>query len=239
MPEEYLFISDCHLDSSRPEVMGELVEFIDNRASGASHLFILGDLFEVWLGDDDPADGLQEVIDSLTRHARQARVYFLAGNRDFLLGATFAAKTGIELVQEPHFLQLAEHRVALIHGDTLCTDDHDYQAFREQVRDPEWQTGFLAKPLAERQAIAAQLRDQSADAMVDKSMEIMDVNAVAVDECFRRHRVDILIHGHTHRPAVHRYAGGHTRYVLGDWHPRASYLCWRPDSGFELVDPRV
>lgn len=239
MSEEYLFISDCHLDASRPQVIHELVEFINGRADSASHLFIQGDLFEVWLGDDDPADGLQAVIDSLTRRARQAQVYFLAGNRDFLLGAEFAANTGIELIREPHFLQLAEHRVALIHGDTLCTDDEDYQAFRSLVRDAAWQADFLTKPLVERQTIAARLRDQSADAMAGKSVEIMDVNADAVDDFFRRHRVDTVIHGHTHRPAVHRYPGGLTRYVLGDWNPRASYLCWRPGSGFELADPRV
>ena len=239
MSEEYLFISDCHLHAGHPEVIHELVEFLDGRAASASQLYILGDLFEVWLGDDDPAPGLERLIDSLARRATTARVYFLAGNRDFLLGEAFAARAGFELLEEPQYLELGGSRVVLIHGDTLCTDDHDYQAFRAMVRNPEWQAGFLEKPLAERQAIAARLRDESADAMADKTMEIMDVNARAVEDCFRQHQAEILIHGHTHRPAVHSYSGGLTRYVLGDWNPQPSYLSWRPQSGFELVDHRV
>lgn len=239
MSEEYLFISDCHLDAGRPEVIRELVGFLDVRAASAGQLYILGDLFEVWLGDDDPAPGLQPVIDSLARRAQSARVHFLAGNRDFLVGAGFAARLGIELLREPQYLRLGDHAVVLLHGDTLCTDDHDYQAFRALVRSEAWQAEFLGKPLSERQAIAARLREQSADAMAGKTMEIMDVNADAVDDCFRQHRVDTVIHGHTHRPAVHRYAGNRTRYVLGDWNPSASYLRWQAESGFELLDPRV
>ena len=239
MSEETLFISDCHLDPGRPEVVRELIDFLDDRAGGAARLYILGDLFEVWLGDDDPARGLQAVIESLQRRAQTSALYFLGGNRDFLLGQTFAARVGLELLSEPEYLELGEHRVVLVHGDTLCTDDHDYQAFRQMVRNPQWQHAFLHKPLAERQAIAARLRGDSADAMAAKSMNIMDVNAAAVQACFLEHRVDTIIHGHTHRPAVHRYADGLTRYVLGDWNPRASYLSWRPEHGFELVDSRV
>ena len=163
----------------------------------------------------------------------------MAGNRDFLLGEDFAARTGIRLLEEPERLQLGSHRTLLIHGDTLCTDDHDYQQFRKLVRSSDWQADFLARPLAERRRIAAQLRNDSADAMAQKTADIMDVNANAVEACFRDNAVDTIIHGHTHRPAVHRYPADLTRYVLGDWNPGPSYLAWHPEKGFELQDPRV
>jgi len=239
MTEEYLFISDCHLDSARPEISVAVTRFLNERAVGASRLYILGDLFEVWLGDDDPAVEHQPVIDSLQRLARDVPVFFLAGNRDFLLGDAFAARTGINLLDEPQLLQLKQHRVVLIHGDTLCTDDHDYQQFRSQVRTSEWKAGFLGKPFSERQGIATRLRSESIDAMAQKSPDIMDVNPDAVRECFRQNRVDTIIHGHTHRPAVHRYDSALTRYVLGDWNPGPSYLSWDAQQGFRLSDSRV
>lgn len=239
MPGEYLFASDCHLDDGRPEVGRALGNFLEHRAPKADCLYILGDLFEVWLGDDDPAESQGPVIDSLTRLAQKIPVYFLAGNRDFLLGEDFAARVGIRLLDEPELLQLGEHRTLLIHGDTLCTDDYDYQQFRRLVRSPDWQAEFLARPLVERRRIAAQLRSDSADAMAQKAEEIMDVNARAVESCFREHAVDTIIHGHTHRPAVHRYSAGLTRYVLGDWNPGPSFLSWSPENGFDLQDSRV
>ncbi len=239
MTAESLFISDCHLDPARPEVGAALTAFLETRARGAGRLFILGDLFEVWLGDDDDAHGLDDVIASLERLAAVLPVYFLAGNRDFLLGAGFAAGVGIELLREPHRIDLGPHRVLLIHGDTLCTDDHDYQEFRAQVRTAEWQARFLGQPLAERRRIAQRLRSDSVDAMTQKTAEIMDVNPVEVQACFDRNAVDTIIHGHTHRPALHRYAGNRQRIVLGDWNPGPSFISWRDDRGFELVDPRV
>ncbi len=239
MNDEYLFISDCHLDPNRPQVAAALLRFLQERAATASHLYILGDLFEVWLGDDDPALEHQPVVDALQRLAAAIPVYFMAGNRDFLLGRDFAARIGISLLEEPQFLQLGKRRILLIHGDTLCTDDHDYQRFRDMVRSAAWQSEFLAQPLAERQRIAAGLRSDSANAMAQKSAEIMDVNQQAVRDCFDQNQVDTIIHGHTHRPAVHRYGTELQRLVLGDWNPGPSYLSWDQQQDFRLVDPRV
>ena len=239
MAGEILFISDCHLDPEQPQVEARLIDFLDHRASDAGSLYILGDLFEVWLGDDDSAAAGKPVLDSLHRLSRRVALYFIAGNRDFLLGRAFADSVGLTLLQEPQRLTLGTRETVLIHGDTLCTDDVDYQRFRAMVRSPEWQAEFLARPLAERRRIAAQLRSDSVDAMAHKSAAIMDTNDAAVADCFREQRVDTIIHGHTHRPAVHRYADGLLRYVLGDWNPGPSYLSWSAAQGFRLVDPRV
>ena len=239
MNQEYLFISDCHLDQSRPEVTAALVEFLDKRAPGARYLYILGDFFEVWLGDDTPIPEFQIVISSLQQLAPDTEIFFMGGNRDFLLGDEFARKVNFKLLEEPHIVQLGDKRVALIHGDTLCTDDHDYQAFRAFVRDPYRQSVFLAKPLQERLQIARQLRSDSSDAMTQKALEIMDVNAQAVQDCFDQNQVDTIIHGHTHRPALHQYDSNLTRIVLGDWGRESSYLSWTLQQGFSLVDPRV
>ena len=239
MADEYLFISDCHLEPGRPQVSTQLIHFLRQRAADAERLYILGDLFEVWLGDDDKDAAAQPVVDALRWLAQRVPVYFMAGNRDFLVGSDFAESVGIRLLQEPERLQLGEQTVVLIHGDTLCTDDHDYQRFRSLVRSPEWQAEFLGKPLLERKRIAAQLRSDSNAAMAQKSATIMDVNAAAVAECFRSQRVDTIVHGHTHRPAVHKYQGRQTRYVLGDWNPDPSYLSWDSARGFRLVDSRV
>ena len=239
MPGEYLFISDCHLDPGRPQVAAALTGFLEQRAADADRLYILGDLFEVWLGDDDPEATRGPVADALEQLARRIPVYFMAGNRDFLLGEDFASRVGLRLLDEPQTLELGRRRVLLIHGDTLCTDDHDYQKFRGLVRDPAWQTEFLARPLAERRAIAARLRGESAAAMAEKSYEIMDVNETAVNACFADNAVDTIIHGHTHRPARHDHGVGLTRYVLGDWNPGPSFLSWSPAGGFDLQDPRA
>ena len=239
MSEELLFISDCHLDPQRPEISSALCEFLQTRAAEARRLYILGDLFEVWLGDDDPAEGHQQVIETLHQRARSCEVYFIAGNRDFLLGEAFAARVGMTLLAEPQILQLGQARVALMHGDTLCTDDHDYQNFRTMVRNPAWISAILAKPLVERQQLAAKLRDDSKAAMNQKASEIMDVNNAAVSQCFVDNDVDVIIHGHTHRPATHHYDANLKRIVLGDWGREPSYLSWTPEQGFRLTDPRV
>lgn len=239
MSDEYLFISDCHVDSGKPEITSNLLDFLQNRAKHARFLYILGDLFEAWLGDDEHNPGNEAIIACLQTLAENTEVYFLAGNRDFLLGDEAATEIGFTRISDPTILQLGDHRVALLHGDTLCTDDKDYQRFRCMVRDLEWQAQFLQKPLAERQAIAAALRARSIEAMTEKSFEIMDVNHDAVKNCFAESAADFIIHGHTHRPAIHRYAGHHIRYVLGDWNPLPSYLSWNSAHGFKLVDPRV
>jgi UDP-2,3-diacylglucosamine hydrolase len=239
MSDETLFISDCHLEASRPEVTTALIDFLDKRARTARFLYILGDLFEVWLGDDNPAPEHQPLLASLQQLARNTDIFFMAGNRDFLLGETFASAANITLLKEPQMLQLDQTRVVLLHGDTLCTDDHDYQAFRLMVREPAWQSDFLSRPLAERLQIASQLRSDSIAAMTQKTFEIMDVNPQAVRNCFRENQADLIIHGHTHRPAVHHYETNQTRIVLGDWGQQASYLSWSPGQGFRLNDPRV
>jgi UDP-2,3-diacylglucosamine hydrolase len=239
MTDEYLFISDCHLDPGRPQTSQVFINFLQTRAAAARRLYILGDLFEVWLGDDDPAEGLLEVITALQQLSKSCDVFFMAGNRDFLLGEAFADRIGMTLLEEPLLLRLGQHQVALMHGDILCTNDHDYQAFRATVRDHRWKADFLAKPLVERQQIAAQMRTDSSAAMRNKASEIMDVNATAVMQAFREQQADVIIHGHTHRPATHDYESDLTRIVLGDWVREPSFLSWTADSGFLLSDPRI
>lgn len=239
MQLERLFISDCHLDAERPEITEALTNFLQVRAAKASHLYILGDLFEVWLGDDDSAPALAPVISTLSRLAQNCEIYFMAGNRDFLIGAAFASRVGLTLLAEPHSLQLGNSRVVLVHGDSLCTDDHDYQTFRNIVRNPQWQNEFLAKPLNERRQIAAQLRRDSVAATNVKASEIMDVNKDAVADLYQKSRADVIIHGHTHRPAVHHYPADLSRIVLGDWRPEPSYLSWTETKGFRLSDTRI
>lgn len=239
MSEEYLFISDCHLDPGRPEIGAALLDFLRVRAVGASRLYILGDLFEVWLGDDDPADEHAEVIATLQRLARNCNLYFMRGNRDFLVGEQFAERIDMTLLDEPQSLGFGKSRAVLLHGDVMCTDDHEYQQFRAMVRNPAWMAAAMAKPLAERRQMAAQMRADSKVAMLGKSSEIMDVNPDAVQQCFAENSADIIIHGHTHRPAIHRYGSGRNRIVLGDWSAEPSYLSWQPGSGFRLSDARV
>ncbi len=239
MNHETLFISDCHVDAGKPEITSNLLDFLQNRAVNARCLYILGDLFEAWIGDDEHNLGNEPIIDSLKLLSKNTEIYFLAGNRDFLLGNDAANAIGLTRLNDPTIIQLGDRQVALLHGDTLCTDDNDYQAFRRMVRDPDWQTQFLLKPLTERQAIAAALRVKSIEAMAEKAVEIMDVNAQAVSSCFTELEADVIIHGHTHRPAVHSYADNHKRFVLGDWNPQPSYLSWNSTQGFELVDSRV
>ena len=239
MTEEYLFISDCHLDTSRPEIITNLLDFIKNRASSARFLYILGDLFEIWLGDDDPAPEFSDLFQHLNHLSQTTDILFVAGNRDFLIGNELAKRAGFKVICEPVNLNLGGKRVVLLHGDVLCIDDHDYQAFRSQVRNPDWQSEFLQKPLLERQQIASGLRANSIAASLEKSVEIMDVNRAAVESCFNTHNADVIIHGHTHRPGIHRYDQSRTRYVLGDWNPQHSYLSWSSSGGFELHDSRL
>lgn len=239
MSGESLFISDCHLDARRPEISAALLEFLQRRAVAASRLYILGDLFEVWLGDDDMDAAQQPVIDAFAELSRDVELYFIAGNRDFLLGDAFAARVGMRRLEEPQFVQLGTQRSLLIHGDTLCTDDHVYQQFRAMVRDPAWISATLATSLSERRQIAARMRDDSKAATSMKASEIMDVNETTVAECFHRNEADVIIHGHTHRPAMHRYDAGLLRVVLGDWVREPSFLSWQSGQGFKLTDPRI
>jgi UDP-2,3-diacylglucosamine hydrolase len=229
-----LFISDLHLDESRPRLIAAFEDFLATEARSARALYILGDLFESFIGDDDDAP-LNMRMAHATRTLRDSgvTVFYLHGNRDFLLGEEYAARAGMALLADPTVIELAGERVLLMHGDTLCTDDEAYLQFRALVRDPAWQRAFLAKPLAERRAFAAQARGESRKHTASARPEIMDVNQTAVEAAMRAHGVLRMIHGHTHRPATHRFAidSQHAeRIVLGDWYEQASFLIWPPPS---------
>jgi len=239
MTDETLFISDCHLDANRPDISDQLANFLQHRATQARFLYVLGDLFEAWIGDDDPAIEHSSLLNCFEKLSHSTEIYFLPGNRDFLFGDKGALRLGASVIRDPSIITLGEQRVALLHGDSMCTDDLEYQDFRVMVRGEHWQTGFLHKSLIERKNIATGLRKQSKANMRHKSMDIMDVNRQTVIDTFSELGVETMIHGHTHLPAVHRYGKNQTRYVLGDWNPLPSFLSWRADRGFELTDYRV
>ena len=224
-----LFISDLHLDETRPQIVKLFLRFLADDACGADALYILGDLFESWIGDDDDATLAARVAAALRtlRDDAGVPIYFMHGNRDFLLGADYARRAGMSLLPDPSIVELAGERTLLMHGDTLCTDDTEYQKFRTLVRNPEWQRQFLAKPLAERRAFAAMARGESSKQTALKQADIMDVNQAAVEAALRAHGVRRLIHGHTHRPATHRFdldGEAAERIVLGDWYEQGSVL---------------
>lgn len=219
-----------HLCSSRPAISDQFVAFLRSTASQAEALFILGDLFEYWAGDDDLHDAHHGRIIAALRALADCgtAIYFMHGNRDFLLGAEFAAASGMTLLADPTALKLYGKPVLLSHGDELCTDDIAYQAFRRQVRQPAWQRQFMQQPLPARKAQIEALRLQSEQEKSHKTQSIMDVNAAAVDQLMRTHGYpELLIHGHTHRPALHEFSvDGHAcqRWVLGDWYEQGSCL---------------
>lgn len=220
-----LFISDLHLQVSHPRTVEAFLAFLAERAVHAERLYLLGDIFEYWAGDDDLDDPFNRRIVDALRAVRDAgtAVYWLAGNRDFLVGADFARAAGLGLLQEPHVIEAGARRVALVHGDAECTLDTGYMAFRAQVRQPAWQAQFLGMPLAQRKAIIAGLREGSREAHTEKSYATMDVTPEAVDAVFAATGADVIIHGHTHRPAVHEH-GARLRYVLPDWERDAEPL---------------
>ncbi|GAB3378885.1 UDP-2,3-diacylglucosamine diphosphatase [Massilia agri] len=213
-----LFISDLHLQASHPRTAEAFFRFLAEHAAKAERLYLLGDIFEYWAGDDDLAEPFhQQVINAIRAvSAAGTRVYWLAGNRDFLVGPGFAEAAGLSLLEEPHLIETAGRRIALVHGDAQCTADLKYMAFRAQVRDRAWQQQFLGMSLAQRKAIIAGLREGSREAQAGKSYEIMDVTPDAVEAVFAQTGADVIVHGHTHRPAVHE-VGGKLRYVLPDW----------------------
>lgn len=226
-----LFISDLHLSEDAPATLRAFQAFVAGPARKAEALYVLGDLFEYWAGDDDRDAPIARIVSDAFAGLAAAgvAVHFLAGNRDFLVGPAFAAAAGMELMGDPAEVMLDGRRFVLSHGDALCTDDLAYQAYRKQVRDPAWLAGFLARPLAERKAFIAQLRQQSMAAKETKRAEIMDVNIGAVEALLRTHDHPTLIHGHTHRPARHLHPlDGHDceRWVLSDWDDSAPYLEW-------------
>lgn len=225
-----LFVSDLHLDASRPAATDCFLRFLEGPARDAGTLYVLGDLFEAWTGDDAAGPHEQEIIAALRRYTGAGHhCLVLRGNRDFLLGHRFAAETGTTLLPDEALAEVNGTRALLMHGDTLCTDDHAYQRYRELVHRPGIQAVYLALPVALRSGIAAYARRRSMAANAGKPAAIMDVNEAAVTEALRRHGVQLLIHGHTHRPAVHALeTGGQMarRIVLGDWYSQGSVLHW-------------
>jgi UDP-2,3-diacylglucosamine hydrolase len=224
-----LFISDLHLTEERPEANERFISFIEGKARSAAALYILGDFFEYWIGDDDLGEPFNAVIAGLLRDltGRGVEVYFMHGNRDFLIGERFCAATGAQLLDDPAVRSIEGEKTLLVHGDTLCTDDVEYQAWRRKARDPAFQAEFLAKSLAERRRAIVQMREKSREVVQGKPAEIMDVNDDAVRQALQRHAVRRLIHGHTHRPGRHALAAGGERcerWVLPDWYGRGGYL---------------
>jgi len=238
-----LFVSDLHLDAARPQVTRLFLDFLRDEAAHAEALYILGDLFEAWVGDDMAGEPSAAVHGALRELADAGvPVFVMRGNRDFLLGAQFAAEAGVTLLPDPAVVVLNGEPTLLMHGDLLCTDDAAYQAFRQESRKHDWQERFLAKPLAERLAFAAHARAASRehqDGLKESGAleAITDVNATAVVETLARYGLTRLIHGHTHRPAIHALdVDGHSaqRIVLGDWYEQGSVLRASAD-GFVLA----
>lgn len=215
MPGTY-FISDLHLDPARPGTTRALADFL-LKHSDCDALYILGDLFEAWIGDDDDAPLVAEVRTLLQQFSGAgSSLFIMQGNRDFLLGENFCRSVGASLLPDPSVIDLCGIPTLLMHGDSLCTEDRDYQQFRVQARAPEWQSELLSKSLEERRALATQLRAMSKEASSNKAADIMDVTPSAVSAAMQAHHVERLIHGHTHRPARHEEPSGE-RWVLGDW----------------------
>ena len=232
-----LFVSDLHLDAEHPEITRQFLAFLAGPATEAEALYILGDLFEVWIGDDDPDPEKRRIVAGL-RALTDGGVpcYVMHGNRDFLLGERFCAESGCRLLEDPMIIQLYGDRVLTMHGDALCTDDHSYQNLRAMVRDPGWQKMFLALSPQQRLTLADEARADSKTHIAQSMGSIMDVNAQAVAAAMRGAGVKLLLHGHTHRPNVHRFeldGAPAARIVLGDWHEQGSVLSW-DERGYEL-----
>ncbi|WP_337263383.1 MULTISPECIES: UDP-2,3-diacylglucosamine diphosphatase [unclassified Serratia (in: enterobacteria)] len=233
-----LFIADLHLCAQEPAITAGFLRFLQREAVHADALYILGDLFEAWIGDDDPEPLHAEIAAALNAlQSAGTPCYFIHGNRDFLLGDRFAQASGMILLPEQQVVELYGRRVLIMHGDTLCTDDHAYQEFRRKVHNTWIQKLFLALPLRWRLKIAAQMRARSQQSNQHKSAAIMDVNPQAVEQALLRNNVHWLIHGHTHRPAIHSLAlstGNAQRAVLGAWHEEGSMIKVTPDA-VELI----
>lgn len=234
-----LFVSDVHLDVSAPEATGQFLAFLAGEAAQAEALYILGDLFEAWVGDDDADPDKERVCQGLKALVRRGVPCFaMHGNRDFLLGAGFCERSGCHLLSDPVVAHFGAEAVLLTHGDALCTDDHPYQELRSIVRDPVWQRRYLALPREHRELLADEARAGSRRHTTRTVPNIMDVNASAVTAAFRAAGVHRMIHGHTHRPGIHAHdVDGATaqRLVLGAWYEQGSYLRGE-DGKYELIE---
>lgn len=232
-----LFIADLHLSDQRPAITNLFINFLKNEARQARALYILGDLFEAWLGDDCILPAYETIIKSLKELTdSNVPVYFIHGNRDFLIGKHFCELSGCELLDESTVISIDEQQYLVMHGDTLCTDDVKYQQFRSMVRNPEWQQQLLNKTPAERIALAKQYREISQTETAEKADDIMDVNQTEVEKAMRAADVVTLIHGHTHRPNIHKFeldGKPAQRIVLGDWYEQGSVLILK-DKKFTL-----
>ncbi|MEM8684303.1 MAG: UDP-2,3-diacylglucosamine diphosphatase [Pseudomonadota bacterium] len=232
-----LFISDLHLEADRPDIAGQFIAFLEGEARDAEALYILGDLFEAWVGDDDPNPHYADMTRAIRSLADAGvPVYFMHGNRDFMIGEQFAESAGLTLLPDPTPVELYGQRVLLAHGDAYCTDDTEYQQMRGMLRNPEWQAMMLAKPVEERLAIARAAREQSIARNAGLPEDIMDVNQGAIETAMRDAGIDLLLHGHTHRPAVHEFdldGRNATRIVLGDWYDQGSVVRW-DERGYTL-----
>lgn len=234
-----LFASDLHLDPARPEVTEQFLAMLEDLEGQAGALFLLGDLFEAWLGDDLPG-ALGETVALALRRLAESRtaVYLMRGNRDVMLGEAFCEASGAQLLADPCLLEVHGARVLVTHGDALCTDDGAYQRLRALLRDPAVRRGLLALPEKQRRALAGEARAGSRAHQSQLAYEVMDVNAEAVARVLRESGADVLLHGHTHRPGIHRLAVDgreRTRIVLGDWHAGSSVLRW-DDQGYRLLE---
>lgn len=224
-----LVISDLHLSPERPDLTRAFCRFLSEKAKSADALYILGDLVEAWVGDDDPSEFARDIKRALhLLIGAGTRVYFMHGNRDFLIGSHFARQVGAQILPQEHVADIYGQRVLMLHGDTLCTEDRAYQRFRRIIRNPLVRWILRHLPLGQRQRLAAHLRQRSQNANSSKAASIMDVSAEAVAQILRRHDVSLIVHGHTHRPGVHR-EGSSCRIVLGDWGDQGWYLAFSPD----------
>ena len=217
------FISDLHLDKTRPEVNKYFIQYLLNLKEETTDLYILGDLFEYWVGDDDPMDGLDDVRACIIKLGKKINIWYMHGNRDFLISEKICNTLQMKLLVDPSLVILNGITILLVHGDTLCTDDIAYQEFRGLVRSKKWQSEMLEKPLPERLMIADSLRKKSIEANESKHEDIMDVNVSEVEKLIKLYSPDVIIHGHTHRPNIHIHdleEHRTLRYVLGDWYDK-------------------
>jgi len=239
MPET-LFIADLHLTPNHPVSLDRCLAFLTGRAQSVEALYILGDLFDVWIGDDDEESGYQSVITALQQLTQQAiPVFVMVGNRDFLLGSVFSERSGCQLIPDPTIINLYGIPTLLTHGDSLCTADIAYQTFRQQVRQPSWQEQFLAQPLPQRRLLAQQARAQSQTYTQSTTLDIMDVTTEAVTTLLKTHGIHRLIHGHTHRPGRYELRVNHQtayRCVVGDWQREEIVILRSTMKGCQLLN---